>query len=52
MTEQKEENKGKSLLLIVEKLLDTNYKIFEIIDARLSALEDQAELFETKKEGK
>jgi len=44
---------AEACLRATEKLLDVNYKILEIIDVRLTELEDQVESLENqKKKGK
>lgn len=47
MTEQQEKPRGEVLLELVEQLLDINYKLFQVVDQRLTALEDEC----SKKEG-
>jgi len=38
-----EKPKGEVLIDLIEKLLDTNYEILRVVDARLTVLEDQIE---------
>lgn len=47
MTDEKEKPKGEVLVDLVERLLHINYLILEVVDARLTVLEDEC----SKKEG-
>ena len=48
-TVQQKENIEEGYVRVLERLLGVNFKILEIIDMRLTELEDQVELLEKKK---
>jgi len=48
MTEQ--EDPREASIRVLKGLLDVNYKILKVVDARLTDLEDRADLLEKKKE--
>jgi len=50
MTEQLKEDHREALLNTIEALIDINYKILELLDRRLTTLEDYVD-FDSKKEG-
>ena len=50
--EQEEKPRGELFIDLIEKLLDTNYLMLELLDQRLTTLEDQIDFECSKKEGK